>query len=112
MLGASRIWRFLDARSRILTDFLEQSASIRLLTIFGAIVGFTIVIGTAWQIWNDLIDRREERIERAWTRLLAQAGGNIGKGGAIQILWDEGISFDRVDLSCKSLGSFDRQLCT
>ena len=41
--------------------------------------------------------RRSDRIERAWSRLLLRANGNIGKGEALTTLYNEGIAVTDVD---------------
>lgn len=101
------MWTLLETKCRRVVTFIERSAVIRLIAILAGVFGFVIVGGTAWQIWNDYIDRGEERVERAWNRLLRPSAGNTGKASALQYLWDAGQSLDGVDLSCKALGNFD-----
>ena len=72
---------------------LENSPLVRLCAIVGGVVGFGVVVLTAYQIRQDLADAREERairldnaIDRRWDRLLRLASGNIGKGEAVRFL--------------------------
>jgi len=71
------------------------------------------VVLTAYQIRQDLADAREERairldnaIDRRWDRLLRPASGNIGKGEALSFLFQQGVSFNGVDLSCQAIGTY------
>jgi hypothetical protein len=107
-------WQRIEKTCGPVAHFFETSAVIRLAAVFAGLVGFFIVVGTAIQIVIDLQDRREERearrqdsIDQAWTRLLAPAVGNTGKGWALTVLSANEMSLDGVDLSCKSIGRWD-----
>jgi len=63
-----------------------------------------ITIATLYQIMNDLRDRDEERIQRAWTHLLTKNGGRTGKGEALQTLIDLGADIEGINLSCENVG--------
>ncbi|MEI3854977.1 MULTISPECIES: hypothetical protein [unclassified Ensifer] len=87
------------------------------------LAGWLIAIFSAWVLWNtydqiqqDLLDRREERaarqeerIDRAWTRLQQRAGGDIGKGYALNTLINAGVSLQTLDLSCAAIAKWDPQ---
>jgi hypothetical protein len=104
--SGSRRWRRLNARSQRYLGLLNQPF-FRLLEIAGAVVGFAVLIGTAWQIWLDYAGRAQDRTEQAWTRLLTQAAGNTGKGAALTYLIDSGADVDGVDISCAAVGNYD-----
>lgn len=93
---------------------IESSPIVQLVAMFAATVGFGVVMYTAVQIWVDLNDRAEERlqrrddaIERAWSRVLRPASGNTGKGSAITYLFRNGEDLTGLDLSCENIGKWD-----
>jgi hypothetical protein len=103
-----------DAISQRLHSVFIDSPAAKNVTALAALVGFAVVLFTALQIKLDLDDReaergirRDEAIDRAWTRLLERAGGNTGKGGALSTLHREGIFLNAIDLSCRAVGDFD-----
>ncbi|MCM2396207.1 hypothetical protein NBH19_08960 [Rhizobium sp. S95] len=96
--------RRLDRCLRPARDMLERSALAHLVVI--AAGAFTV-----YQLWVDLDDRRaervsrrEERVERAWNRLITPAGGNTGKGAALNLLLEERQDLVAVDFSCRTIG--------
>lgn len=97
-----------------LRDVLEGSPYVHLLGMLGAAITFLVVPATFYQLMVEFNHREEERkaqteerIERAWTRLLARAGGDIGKGQALNLLLNESSSLRSVDLSCQAIGDWD-----
>lgn len=117
-VGSGVISGFLRADDfvRPLTLYITHSPIVQLLAAFAALLGFGVVLVTAYQIGVDLEDRKSERaqrvddaIERAWDRLLRPAAGNTGKGEAMTYLLERGISLNGVDLSCRSIGNWDRE---
>lgn len=108
--GVARLERFLAPGARA----IEHSKIVQLAGMVAAVVTVISVILTMEQVQEDLADRKEEResrraerIERAWTRLLTRAGGNIGKGEALNTLIAEGQNLSGLDLSCEAIGGWD-----
>ncbi|WP_336067214.1 hypothetical protein [Nitratireductor rhodophyticola] len=92
-------------------DALTSSPAARLIGVVGGVIGFGVVMATAFQIWVDLADRRDERthrredaVSRAWMRLLAKAPGNTGKGSAFNFLIEHEPELGNIDLSCEMTG--------
>lgn len=108
------VFRKLDDWLRPYSTAVEKSPTAHLVALCAAIFG-------AYHLFIDLQDRREqreelrqsmasmseERVERAWTRLLTPAGGNTGKGAALDVLFKERQSIDGVNLSCEAVGTWD-----
>lgn len=104
----------LGAVYRSTKDFLNQFEKDPFIRL---IVTVTF-LATAWQVWEDIEDRQdergarqeerearqEERIARAWSILTTRASGNSGKAAAIEILYKAGISLEGIDLSCETMG--------
>jgi hypothetical protein len=90
-----------------IADFFVHGALFRVIGLGAAVFGFAVVVGTAWQILNDSVDRNEERLDRAWARLLRPSAGNTGKGRSFQYLWSHGETLSNVDLSCRAIGQFN-----
>tara|TARA_R110002049_G_scaffold81599_4_gene207683 strand:+ start:67 stop:1110 length:1044 start_codon:yes stop_codon:yes gene_type:complete len=102
-----------------LDKWIESNPYMRLLAIFAGLVGFIVVLATAYQIWVDLEERKDERkfrqlsfISLNWETLLRRAGGNTGKGAAINLLTSSGIGLDLLDLSCEKRGDLVQGQCS
>jgi len=92
---------------------LRHSGFVQTILLLIAIATFTIGGATIIQVIADVSSMREDRqarridrIERAWSRLLLRAKGNIGKGEALTTLYNEGIALTQVDLSCSQVGDW------
>lgn len=98
--------------------FLEEDPFVR--AFMGLVVLFTFL-----QLSVDLFDRRderafrleergfrqEERISRSWSLLLNPSSSNTIKVRAIETLYEGGVSFRGIDLSCETLGGgWDEEL--
>ena len=103
----ARAWGKANQVCESLIRLLNNTPVFRLIALVGALVGFVVIVGTAWQIWNDYIDRREDRIDRAWNRLLRPLPGNSGKADAFEYLVGAGLSLSGANLSCKAIGNYD-----
>lgn len=103
----TRAWGKANQACDWLIRLINNTPVFRLIALVGALVGFVILVGSAWQIWNDYIDRREDRIDRAWNRLLRPLAGNSGKADAFEYLINSGLSLSGANLSCRALGNFD-----
>lgn len=102
--------------AKAVADTLIASDQAKLVAAAAGVVGFAVIVVTAYQIKVDFEDRADERvqrradaIERQWTRLLAPAVGNTGKGEALTNLMRAGIAVDGVDVSCRAVGNWDQQ---
>ncbi|MBB4215197.1 hypothetical protein FHT79_002366 [Rhizobium sp. BK212] len=93
--------------ARPLRIALIESDAARVIAGFAAAIGFVVIVATAWQIWIDLNDRREERVDRAWNRLLRPVGGNTGKDAALNYLFAQGEALQELDISCKVIGAWN-----
>ena len=111
--GIAGFWERVNALCNPVVQLIEVSPALRLLSTVGAMLGFVVLIATAYQIAWDLADRRDERairreesIARAWDRLLTRSPGNIGKGQALTFLASEKIDISGIDLSCEAVGGW------
>lgn len=68
------------------------------LVIFTTLLAFLISI----------LDRKDERVARAWQLLTTKSTGNSGKIGALETLADYGVSLVGMDLSCATNDGFDK----
>ena len=103
----ARAWGKANQACEWLIRLLNNTPLFRLIALVGTLVGFVVIVGTAWQIWNDYIDRHEDRIDRAWNRLLRPLPGNSGKADAFEYLVKVGLSLSGTNLSCRAIGNYD-----
>lgn len=87
----------------------QASGIVRAVTILAGAVSVGVVVYTGWQIWNDLTDRQEERVMRAWETVARPIPGNIGKGLAINTILASGATIEALNLSCKQMGGIITQ---
>lgn len=104
--NVASLWSRLNGLCRKGLLFFRQPLFGAIAAVAG-VVGFVVVVATGWQIWNDYVDRQEDRIDRAWTRLLRPMSGNTGKADAFEFLTLHRVSLSDTDLSCRAIGSFD-----
>lgn len=102
-------------------DFLERGWGTRIV----AAVGVWAIALTIFAFWGEMVVRREERqarteeaefrrlaqIATAWEVLLTRAGGDIGKGNALNTLIAGGHEFGETDLSCAAVGEVENGTC-
>ena len=86
--------------------------------ILSGMAGFGFLIFSAIQLNEDIIARdeerkqaKEERIARAWDNLFRPAGGNIGKGRALQTIIEDQVEVSGLNLSCENVGEFRGDEC-
>lgn len=101
-------------RAAAITSALLQSEQAKIVATLSALVGFGVVLATAWQIREDYAYRSEERdirreesIARAWENLFRRAPGNTGKGAHLSLLLSEGQNVDGIDISCRAIGDWE-----
>lgn len=103
-----------EDKANWLSSFFIHSEAAKLLAALAGVIGFGVVIYTAYQIKLELDDRvvqldirKDEAISRAWERLLRPAVGNTGKGDALTRLMKERVNIDEIDLSCQAIGNWN-----
>lgn len=102
-----------DNRLAPLIKTIERSAIAQGLAMIAGVCAFVGLGLTVWAV-SDEFDarqeereqRRQERIERTWNRLLLPAIGNTRKGRAISDLLKEGETLNGIDLSCETMGGW------
>lgn len=102
-------------------DYLERGWGTRIV----AALGVWAIALTIFAFWGEMVVRREERqarteeaefrrlaqIATAWEVLLTRAGGDIGKGNALNTLIAAGHEIQYTDLSCEAIGEFEDGVC-
>lgn len=115
---ASRIDR-LDRKLKPAVRYVESSAIAHLVGYSVALLSLASIIMTLVQVQIDLSAQeteravqQEERVERAWTRLMMPIGGNMGKGYALNLVLQDGTDLNALDLSCKNVGTWNEKTQT
>ncbi|THV13746.1 pentapeptide repeat-containing protein [Rhizobium rhizophilum] len=111
------IWKrisSLDDKAKPFIRAIQDSATGHLAAWIVAFGTALSIVFTTIQVLEDLSDRREERQvrkeerhERAFSRLLMPADGNIGKGRALMVLAQGDALPGSLDLSCELRGRWD-----
>ncbi len=110
-----------ETRAHRLVTWMETSWGTRL----AAVAGIWLILATLVGFWSEYTIRAEERAARAeeaefrklaqiataWEILLTRAGGNIGKGNALNTLIAMGQQVRGSDLSCEAIGDFENGEC-
>ncbi|MBX9457332.1 MAG: hypothetical protein KL863_15690 [Rhizobium sp.] len=108
--------RFKEAFYTWCENTIEAVQRHPLLAAVGTVLGLAATIATVVSatqlVWSYEI-MREERIERAWDRLLQQLPGNSGKAKSLTLLIGEGENIGSIDISCRAIGAWEpsRGIC-
>lgn len=93
---------------------IRRSGFVKLAGVLLAVVSVVIAFFTAAAVLVELDNARRDRetrtigeIERAMSRLMLPAGGNIGKGEALNALVKLDVRIEGLDLSCRQVGLWD-----
>jgi hypothetical protein len=93
---------------------LGSTGIVRMAIVIATVLGALIALMTFIQVIADLSSlredraaRRDEAIQKAWERLITPSAGNIGKGAALNVLFNNGVSLLNADFSCDVVGVWD-----
>ena len=94
------------------SDWLERFSNnplnrlLRTLEPLGVALAVLGLCATIFQLWQDIEDRKQQRIVNAWQLLTTPASGNSGKAEAIRYLFSQGKNLNGIDLSCEKHGGW------
>ena len=90
-------------------DAFEKHPTVRLVKLLASTFAFLVLVGTAFQLLDDLGAREQDRIDAALTRIQIRSGGNTGKALAINALIDANRPISNLNFSCERIGDWSER---